>query len=154
MTYLVQGLRPDLFAPLFAMSDAQLAARRARRVRAAGDGYPCRVSLQDAAEGEELILVHHVSHDVETPYRSSFAIYVRGGAEQAPPRRDSLPPMLERRRLSLRAYDRDGMLRAATLAEPGGADAGVRALLAEPAVGQVHAHNAATGCFLARIERD
>lgn len=154
MTYTVQGLDPEPFAPLFSLDDAGLAAARARRVRADGPGYPCRVSLEDAREGEELILVHYVSNAVETPYRSSFAIYVRPSAEQAPPCRDSLPPMLDKRRLSLRAYDGAGMLRGASITEPGEADRGVRALLAETAVTEIHAHNASTGCFLARIERD
>ena len=154
MTYLVQGLSPEPFTHLFGLGDQELAALRARRVRATGGGYPCRVSLVEAGEGEEVILLNHVSHDVETPYRTSFAIYVRQGAEQARPCHDTLPAMLERRRLSLRAYDEAGMLRAASVAGPGEADPGVRALLAEPAVSQVHLHNAATGCFLARIERD
>jgi hypothetical protein len=154
MTYCIQGLSPEPFAHLFALDDQELARLRARRVRATGGGYPCRVSLEDAGEGEELILIHHVSHDVETPYRSSFAIYVRAAAQQAPPRRDCLPPMLYRRRLSLRAYDEAGMLRSAIVSEPGEADTEVRALLAEPAIMEVHAHNAATGCFLAKLERD
>ena len=55
MTYAIQGLDPAAFAPLFAMGDAELAANRAVRVTAEADrGYPCRVSLQDAARGEEL----------------------------------------------------------------------------------------------------
>src|SRR3546814_18026736 len=80
MTYAITGLSPEPFAPLFEMSDAELAARGARRVTADADrGFPCRISLEDARAGEELILLHHVSHDVETPYRSAYAIYVRQG---------------------------------------------------------------------------
>ena len=68
MTYQIHGLSPDRFAPLFAMDETELAAINARRVTATGDmGFPCRISLQDARAGEELILLHHVSHDVETP---------------------------------------------------------------------------------------
>src|SRR3546814_5687957 len=80
MTYAITGLDPQPFAPLFAMTDADLAARGARRVTANADrGFPCRISLEDARAGEELILLHHVSHDVATPYRSAYAIYVRQG---------------------------------------------------------------------------
>ena len=154
MAYVVEGLSPEPFAHLFQLGDAELAGMRARRVRAAGNGYPCRVSLEDAGEGEELIVLHHVSHDVETPYRSAFAIYVREGAKQAPPRRDSLPPMLEKRRLSLRGYDESGVLLAALVSEPGDGDRGVRGLLSDSSAAEVHAHNAATGCFLARIRRE
>src|SRR3546814_13392189 len=61
------GLSPEPFAALFALDDAALAARNARRVTATADrGFPCRVSLADARAGEQLILLHHISHDVAT----------------------------------------------------------------------------------------
>jgi hypothetical protein len=153
MTYRIQGLSPEPFAHLFALDDEELAARRARRVRAEGDGFPCRVSLEDAREGETVLLVSYVSHDVETPFRTRYAVYVRDGVEQAALRTGSLPPMLDRRHLSLRGFDGSGMLRAATIAEPGLGDAAVRTLLQDEGVSEVHAHNAAYGCFLARLER-
>ena len=66
MTYSIRGLGPERFAPLFALDDADLAAMNARRVTATSDrGFPCRISLEDAKAGEELILLHYVSHDVE-----------------------------------------------------------------------------------------
>ena len=75
MTYRIEGLRRADFARLFAMSDAELAAQNALRVTATGPGYPCRVSLDDAKAGEQLILLNYTSHDVATPYRSTYAIY-------------------------------------------------------------------------------
>lgn len=154
MTYQITGLDPAPFQPLFAMSDGELAGRGARRVTAAASrGFPCRVSLEDAAEGKELILLHHVSHDVETPYRSAYAIYVSAGAEQAH-FTDTLPPVFEGRPLGLRAFDRDGMLKSASLALPGEADAKVRQLFDNPDIATIHAHNAAHGCFVAQIERN
>ncbi len=33
-------------------------------------------------------------------------------------------------------------------------DAGIRALLEDPAIAGIHAHNAAHGCLLAKVERD
>src|SRR3546814_7868433 len=118
MTYAITGLSPEPFAPLFEMSDAELAARGARRVTADADrGFPCRISLEDARAGEELILLHHVSHDVATPYRSAYAIYVRPGVAAAT-WRDELPPVFAGRTLALRAFGADGMLRTARLAGP------------------------------------
>src|SRR3546814_3520640 len=74
MTYAITGLDPEPFAPLFAMSDAELAALGACRVTADADrGFPCRISLEDARAGEELILLHHVGYDVATPYRRAYA---------------------------------------------------------------------------------
>lgn len=154
MTYRIQGLSPEPFAALFALTDAELASRRALRVTATADrGFPCRVSLEDAREGETLILLHHVSHDVETPYRAGYAIYVREIADAAADYVDELPPVFEGRPLSLRGFGADGLLKAAHLALPGEADAGIRSLFDLQEVHEIHAHNAAHGCFAARIQR-
>lgn len=154
MTYSIDGLSPDRFAPLFALDDAGLAAINARRVTATADrGFPCRISLEDAKAGEELILLHHVSHEVATPYRSAYAIYVRSGVE-AGAYRDRTPPVFEGRSLALRAFGADGMLRTARLAGPGEADGAIRDLFADGGIAYIDAHNAAYGCFAARIERD
>src|SRR3546814_17963975 len=80
-------------------------------------GFPCRISLEDARAGEELILLHHVSHDVATPYRSAYAIYVRPGVAAAT-WRDELPPVFAGRTLALRAFGADGVLRTAALPGP------------------------------------
>jgi hypothetical protein len=56
--------------------------------------------------------------------------------------------------LSLRGFDGEGMLRGATLALPGEADAKIRHLFERPEIAEIHAHNAAAGCFAARIVRD
>ena len=154
MTYRIDGLSPEPFAPLFALSDGELAAARARRVVAdSPSGYPCRVSLRDAAPGETLILVNHVSHDVPTPFRASHAIFVSQAPEPAS-FRDEAPDYLDRRTLGLRGFGADGMLRNAVLAMPGEADAKIRTLLEREDIAEVHAHTAALGCFLARIVRD
>lgn len=155
MAYKITGLERAPFEPLFEMADEELAAIEARRVTADGpSGYPCRVSLEDAAAGERLILLNHVSHDVPTPFRTAYAIYVREAAGAPPCYKDAVPPVLERRTLGLRAFDAEGMLRGALLAMPGEADARIRELFGRPEVASIHAHNAAHGCFLARVERD
>ncbi|HEY0596782.1 DUF1203 domain-containing protein [Sphingopyxis sp.] len=154
MTYSIEGLSPEKFAPLFALDDAGLAAINARRLTATADrGFPCRVSLEDAKAGEELILLHHTSHDVATPYRSAYAIYIRPHVTAAR-YRDEVPPVFAGRSLALRAFDADGMLRTARLAGPGEADGAIRDLFADDAISYIDAHNAAHGCFAARIERN
>lgn len=153
MTYRIAGLDPAPFAPLFALSDAELAERGARRVTASADrGFPCRVSLDDARQGESLILIHHTSHDVATPYRSAYAIYVREGAEPGE-FVDAVPPVFAGRPLGLRGFDAQGMLRDARLALPDEAEAAIQSLFAKPEIAYIDAHNAAHGCFAARIER-
>ena len=154
MTYIIEGLSPVRFAPLFAMSDAELAGRRARLTTADSSlGYPCRVSLRDAGEGERLLLVHHVNHDVDTPYRNAFAIYVRENASEAARFVDEVPPVLQARPIAFRGYSHDGDLHAARLAMPGEADETMRAMLDDRIIAYLDAHNAAHGCFAARVRR-
>jgi hypothetical protein len=154
MAYRIEGLAPEAFESLFGMMDGELAARGAVRVTADSPaGFPCRVSLADAAPGEELVLLNHVSHDVAGPFRTAYGIYVRKGAETAA-FTDEPPEMLDKRTLGLRGFDAEGMLRGALLALPGEADARIRELFERSEVATIHAHNAAYGCFLARIERN
>ncbi len=155
MTYRISPLARDQFEPFFAMDDAELARHSAVRMIALQDsGYPCRVSLQDACAGERLILLNYVSHDVATPYRSAFAIFVRENAMQADPLVDITPPVFEGRPLSLRGFGKDGMLIDARLALPGQADTKIRDLFGNSDIAYIHAHNAAHGCYSARIDRD
>lgn len=154
MNYRITGLSPDPYLPLFALSDAELEAQGARRMVAeTKPGAPCRVTLEDADPGETLILINHVSHDVDNPYRASHAIFVREVAREAATYIDEIPPVLQPRVLSLRGFDKDGMMQSAQLAQPGEAEAAIVALFAEPGIAYIHAHNATRGCFAARIDR-
>ena len=151
MTYRITGLDPEPFRPLFALSDEELETRGMRRMTVTDSGFPCRVSLVDRPLGDEVILLNHVSHDVANPYRSSHAIFV-ADVEQAE-FVDSVPPVFEPRVLSLRGFDEDGMMADALVTQPGEADAGIRKLFDNPKIATIHAHNAARGCFSAKIER-
>jgi hypothetical protein len=154
MTYAIKGLDPAPFASLFDLDDTQLEARGMSRMAVGSPNFPCRVSLRDADIGDEVILLNHVSHDGGNPYRASHAIIVSGSASQAAEYVDTVPPALDRRILSLRAFDADGMMIDAALAQPGEADPVIRRLLANPQADHVDAHNATRGCFAARIERN
>ena len=154
MTYQIKGLDPDRFAHLVGLSDDELAAHGVVRVTAdAPTGFPCRIRLDDVAAGETLLLLNHVSHDGQNPYRASHAIFIGEQSPDAACFRDAVPPCFERRVLSLRAFDKAGMMTEAALAQPGEADAAIRRLLADAAVDHIDAHNATRGCFAARIER-
>jgi hypothetical protein len=155
MTYRIHGLAREQFEPLFGLGEDELAERNARRVTAdSATGFPCRVSLEDAAPGERLILLNYVSHDVPTPFRTAYGIYVRETAAAPPCYEDEVPALLDTRTLGLRGFDAEGMLRGGLLALPGEADARIRELLERPEIESIHAHNAVVGCFLARVERD
>ena len=153
MTYSITGLDPTPFAYLAGLSEAELAAHGAVRMIADGNpGFPCRVKLDDAAPGEALLLLNHVSHD-GGPYHASHAIFVSEGVMEAAQYVDRVPPALDRRILSIRAFDAAGMMTDAALIQPGEADAAFRKMLADAQVDHIDAHNATRGCFAARIER-
>ena len=154
MAYRIRGLDRGPFEHLFALDDASLAQHRARRVVASSDrGFPCRISLEDACKGERLLLVHHVHNDVETPYRSAFAVYIRESADKTAEYVDSCPPVFVGRPLALRGFAADGTLADARLVEGDAADDTIRAMFADAGIAYINAHNAAHGCFAARIER-
>jgi hypothetical protein len=152
-SYRVRGLDPAPFKPLFGLSDEELETRGIVRMTVSSPTFPCRVSLTDRALGETVLLLNHVSHDVANPYRSAHAIFVTEGEEEAAEYVDEIPPVFERRVLSLRGFDSEGLMVDAILTQPGEADAGIRKLFANPEIRTIHAHNATRGCFSAKIER-
>jgi hypothetical protein len=150
----ILGLEPAPFAPLFDLDDAQHAARLARRVVAdAQPGYPCRVSLADAAPGEELVLAHYEHQPASSPFRASHAVYVRRAAGERYDRVGEVPAALRSRLLSLRAFDASGMLVAADVVEGTDVERLAEQLLADLRASYLHAHFARPGCYAARIER-
>ncbi|MBL0924743.1 MAG: DUF1203 domain-containing protein [Sphingomonadaceae bacterium] len=154
MSYRITGLQRDQFEDYFGMDDIVLAQHGAVRVTAEADrGWPCRISLEDAKAGEQLILLNHVSHEVATPYRSAYAIYLRENAGMTAEYIDEPPPVFEGRPIAFRAFDAGGMLRDAALALPGQADIKIRGLFDNADIAYIHAHNAAHGCFSAKVER-
>jgi hypothetical protein len=78
-SFRIRGLEAEQFHDLFTLTDAQLADRHAKRVVAADNGYPCRVSLTDATPGDTVILLSYEHHRTASPYRANMAIYVREG---------------------------------------------------------------------------
>ena len=154
MSFRVLGLDPAPFIPLYDLRDDELAAHRARRVEVReSPGVPDRVSLCDLPVGATALLVNHVHQPADSPFHSSHAVYVELGATQARVVDARLPAMLRRRLLSLRAFDRDGMLVRAEVGEGAVAEPLILAMLADPQVDVLHAHFARPGCFAARIAR-
>lgn len=150
----ISGLAPQPFRPLFALDDAALAERGACRVIAeAGGGYPCRISLDDAAPGEVLLLLNYEHQTANTPYRSRFAIYIRASAASACISDNTLPPALRKRLLAIRAYSATHMLLTADICEGATAEPLIRAQLARDDVAYLHVHYAKFGCYAARVER-
>ena len=154
MSFRIQGLPAEDFAPLFALSDQELTARGAVRRIADGrkPGAPCRVSLTDAKPGDELILVNHEHHAVDSPYRMRFAIYVRKG-EETYDAIDEVPEQLRLRKLAVRAWDKDAMMVGHELVDGRELESAIDRLFANPQTEYLHIHFASPGCYAARVER-
>jgi hypothetical protein len=154
MNYQLRGLEPAQFERLFDLDDAELTCRGMKRMRVdAPVGFPCRVTLEDAPLGEEVLLLPFAHQDGRSPYRASGPIFVRRGFTQAQRIVGSLPPYLTRRLLSVRAYDDADMMVAAEVLEGAEAEPLFRQWLARPDVSYLHVHFAKRGCFGCRVER-
>lgn len=152
MTYRISGLDPSAYTHLFELDDRAFARRRMVRMTVTEQpGFPCRISLDDAEVGASMLLLNHVSV-AGGPYAARHAIFI-GESSRRAIYEDAVPPALERRILSLRAFGDQAMMLNAELASPGEADRAIRRLFDNPAVRYIHAHNAIRGCFAAAVER-
>ena len=154
MSFRISGLDPREFTDYAAMTDAELARHRAKRCTATEyPGYPCRVTLDDAQPGEEVILLNYEHLPVDSPYRSSHAVYVRESAKAPFDAVGVIPPALRSRLLSVRAFDANGHIVDAEIAEGRDVEPLIERFFALDDVAYLHAHFARRGCFAARIDR-
>jgi len=154
MAFRITGLCADPFRPLYGLPDDELSVRGARRyVVDRPDAFPDRIEMRDAAPGETVLLLNHSCQPAPTPYRASHAIFVREGAEDAYEGVDTVPAVMRRRLLSLRAYDAQGWMLDADIADGAAIEDLILKLFAIPAVSYIHAHYAKRGCYSGRIDR-
>jgi hypothetical protein len=154
MHFRIRGLPAEQFAPLFSLSDEELAANGAvRRIAdARNPGYPCRVSLTDSNPGDELILVNYEHHAVDSPYRMRFAIYVRAG-EKTFDAINAVPEQLRARTLAVRAFDTGAMMIGHALVGGKELEAAIAQLFGDTRTAYLHIHFASPGCYAARVDR-
>lgn len=153
-SFRLSGLPAEPFAELFALADVDLAAFHARRVVAtAHPGFPCRVSLEDAAVGDEMLLLTWPHQPGHSPYKASGPIYVRKGARQGSPDAGFVPDYVRLRLMSARAYDAAHMIVDAAVCEGSEVEAEIRRLFDSDEVAYIHLHNAKRGCFSCRVDR-
>jgi hypothetical protein len=148
------GLVPGEFSHLYGLSAERLAPLGITRLIAdSKPGFPCRISLQDAEPGEELLLLPYEHQPAASPYRASGPIYVRVGSQQSNHRPNEIPPYVTLRQISVRAYDARHMIVAAEICPGVAAEAEIQRQFANPDVAYIHLHNAKQGCFSCRVER-
>lgn len=153
MNYVIEGLEPANFMPLFAHSDAELARHHILPVTASDDDYPCRITLCGAAKGDRLLLLNYQHQPAASPYRSSHAIYVAQGSVERGVYCNMIPPVMLTRILSIRAFDAMDLIIDAEIVDGVAADSAIQRLLALPETTYLHVHFAKRGCFAATVRK-
>lgn len=148
------GIDHEQFQHLFSLTDEQLKDHSATRCFATeSPGYPCRISLEDAGVGEELLLLPYLHQPTTSPYRASGPIFVRRGVKKCKAPVGELPSYVTNRVISVRAYDGEDMMVAASICEGSAAATEIQQYFAQGDVAYIHLHNAKRGCFSAQVVR-
>jgi hypothetical protein len=154
VSFQISALPKSTFEHLFKLPWAELAAFRAvRMVANKKPGFPCRVSLADAEIGEEVILVNHEHQTADSPYRASHAVFVRQIANEVKPDANEIPEMLRARVLSLRAFDKAGMMVMTNLTDGNALEQAINEMFENTSTAYIHIHFAGAGCYAARADR-
>ena len=154
MPFQITALDIGNFHHLFAESTESLAKKNIQRMTVdSKPGYPCRVSLQDAEIGETVLLLNFEHQPANSPYRSSHAIFVRENVTHTASIEGEIPDLLKIRMLSVRSFDTAGNMVDAELTAGADLETVIERLLANSAADYLHVHNAARGCYAARVDR-
>ena len=154
MGFQISALDIEQFSHLFGQDRESLAKQGVRRMVADNSpGFPCRISLQDADVGENVLLMNYEHQPAPTPFRSSHAIFVRELADQAKPDKNEVPKMFRHRLLSVRAFDATGMMIDADIIDGEHLESLIETMLANESAHCLHLHNAKLGCYVGQVKR-
>ena len=154
MGFQIHPLPAEKFQHLFDLSERDLAAHRAcKMVVAEKPGTPCRVSMEDAAVGDSVVLVNYTHQDAQSPYHASHAVFVRNGVDTAQIKENEIPEVLVSRLISLRAFDDNHMMRDADAVNGTKLFEAISTAFEDEEVAYIHLHYAKPGCFAASVSR-
>lgn len=150
----IKSLQDTDFSNLFRLDNRELEKIGARKMIVdKKPGFPCRVSLQDAEIGEEVILLSYQHHQTNSPYQSTGPIFIRKNAITATLDVNEIPKMLDHRLLSIRAYDKNGMMKDALVTDGHNLKVILINTFNDPEINYIHIHNAKPGCYNCKVER-
>ena len=123
------------------------------QLRVVKENGPCRVCLRITPALEDFILLSYRPLADTGPYAEIGPIFIH--AAQCSPYADvdTFPADFAARRLVLRAYDCDGNIAGATVAEPGHAPWIAAGYLRDEAIAEVHVRHESYTCFDFKIVR-
>ncbi len=153
-SFVITGINLSELQPYLQMSKTALIRNNAQWITADScPGYPCRVSLEDATLGEEVLLFNYQHNKMTSPYAASGPVFIRKNAQQRLLATNEVPAMLFHRQLSLRAYDSQGMMTAAEVIQGEFLQSTAIEMLQNTVISYIDVHHAGPGCFACRINR-
>ncbi|MEM7297911.1 MAG: DUF1203 domain-containing protein [Bacteroidota bacterium] len=152
--FIISGIRQDEIQHLFSLDDQALKAQAISKITVdEKPGYPCRLSLEDADVGEEVLAFNYEHHKANSPYRSSGPVFVRFNVAEAVLKKNEIPQILTHRYLSLRTYDEQGMMIDAATIKGEGLENTIQEIFSNPKAAYIQVHNARPGCYNCQIDR-
>ncbi|MGC6174654.1 DUF1203 domain-containing protein [Lacrimispora sp. 38-1] len=150
----IRGLEKSEFQYLNDLSDEELENKGVVKIVAdTSPGYPCRVSLEDAKVGETVYLLNYNHHVANSPYQGNGAIFVRKNAETAKIAVNAIPDQVLQRKLSIRGYDKSGMMLKCKLIDGIDIKSCIIDFFSNEKIEYIHIHNAVPGCYSCLVER-
>ena len=150
----IAAIQSTQFKGLFDLEEPALAKLGAvKMIVETKPGYPCRVSLEDANIGEEVILFPFQHHSTTSPYQATGPIFVRKKAPTATLKVNEIPFFLNHRFLSLRGYDGNGMMVDAKTIEGTFLKTAITGLFSNKTIEYLQIHNASYGCYMCQVNR-
>ena len=154
MNFRIKALDDREFLALFNLGNSELEKFGAvKMIVAEFPGFPCIVSLEDAEIGEEVILLPYQHHKTNSPYQSSGPIFVRKIAKSSIYEINEIPKMFNHRLLSLRGYDKNAIMKDASVIEGNNLKAQIFKIFENDDIQYIHIHNAKPGCYNCLVER-
>lgn len=142
------------FNQLFNLSDEELAEMSIiKMIVDAKPGYPCRITLEDAEIGEEVLLLPFEYHKTTSPYNASGPIFIRKNAIKVELAIDEIPEMLFKRQQTLRVYDKKGMM--IDVKSPKSEEIGIdiKTIFSNNSSSYIQIHSTNPGCYNCQVNR-
>ncbi len=154
MNFQITALNHKLFETFFILTEKELAEIGGlKMIVDVKPGFPCRVSLEDANIGEEVILIPYEHHKTQSPYQGKGPIFIRKGVKKKELEINEIPEMFNQRLLSFRGYNKDGIMKVAITGEGKKTKEIIEKIFDNQDISYTHIHNAGPGCFNCEVNR-
>ena len=155
MGFKILALDDKEFESYFNLSDSELEKIGGKRMIVdENPGFPCRVSLEDAKIGEEVILVPYEFHKTEGPYQAKGPIFIRKGVKTSELESNEIPGMLNHRLLSFRGYDKNGLMKTAITEKGDKTKDVIEKIFKSDEIEYIQIHNSSPGCYNCEVRRN